>query len=469
MASAVILGFAYDSPVTEFPVRTGPGTTFPKAAFTISKGTANLVILDVQPDSQGTQSDFGRVYDWFNLQFANGTSGWMRGHVVGITGDCSSWGFGILASPTHAYTLARQAIVIPVTETAGLQGGTTKDASTTQNTGLQSGAVKPTTTSGATKPVDNSGSIFGGGEVSNAVNTATKPTEPAVTTGSGSSEGLVQGTTKPTTPPKATIKTMNAANTRLGPGLSYARGTPVPRNQQVDLIEVQLEPGGQNYRWFKFAYLGQQAWIREDLVTWDGDTESLGFQWDTYPAPMGDNRWWVRGWNFGNDYNPVLPKHDGWDLGAQVGEPVYSGPAGGYVMKVHKCTKCTAAQPSSVSQGFSLGDAAIWNDPAWGWGYGNFVILRYLNEQLPESTRAELTKRGFDGGHIYVIYAHLNEMLVTEGQTVPASTIFASCGNTGNSEGPHVHLEVRASTNPNVTSWGSLKDNRMNPIVLFKR
>lgn len=475
MASAVILGFAYDSPVTEFPVRTGPGTTFAKAPFTVSKGTANLVILDVQPDSQGTTSDFGRVYQWFNLQFPNG-SGWMRGHVVGISGDLSNWGYGVVAVPTHAYTLARQAVPVtvstPTTEiniNIDLESGTEKPTATVQATGLQSGAVKPTATSGATKPADSSGSIFGGGEVTSAVNTATKPSDSEVTTGTGSSEGLVQGTTKPTTPPKAIIKTMNAANTRLGPGLSYARGTPVPRNEKVDLLAVQLEQGGQNYRWFKFSAQGQQAWIREDLVTWEGDTEALGFQWDTYPAPMGDNRWWVRGWNFGNDYNPALPKHDGWDLGAQVGEPIYAGPAGGYVMKVHKCTKCTAAQPSSVSQGFSLGDASIWNDPAWGWGYGNFVIIRYLNEQLPESTRAELAKRGFSGGHIYVMYAHLSESRVTEGQNVTPMQIFAACGNTGNSEGPHVHLEIRASTNPNVTSWGSLKDNRMNPIVLFKR
>ena len=334
MASAVILGFAYDSPVTEFPVRTGPGTTFAKAPFTVSKGTANLVILDVQPDSQSTASDFGRVYQWFNLQLPNGSTGWMRGHVVGISGDLNNWGYGVVPTPTHAYTLIRQAVPVTVSTPStevniniDLESGTEKPAATVQTSGLQSGATKPTANSGATKPADTSGSIFGGGTVSDAVNTATKPTGTEVTTGTGSSEGLVQGRTKPTTPPKAIIKTMNAANTRLGPGVGFARGTPIPRNEQVDLVAVQLEQGGQNYRWFQFLHQGQQAWIREDLVTWDGDTEALGFQWDTYPSPMGDNRWWVRGWNFGNDYNSAIPKHDGWDLGAPVGEPVYAGPA----------------------------------------------------------------------------------------------------------------------------------------------
>jgi len=204
-------------------------------------------------------------------------------------------------------------------------------------------------------------------------------------------------------------------------------------------------------------------------VTWAGDTEALGFEWDTYPAPMGDNRWWIRGWNFGSDKNPNIFEHDGWDLGAPVGEPIYVGPNGGVVMRVHKCTKCTADKPSSRMQGHALGASEVWNDPAWGWGYGNHVIIKYLNDKLPESTKKKLTDRGFPNGHLYVMYAHMNEYTVKGGDELKPNAVFGSCGNTGNSEGPHVHLEVRASTDDNVTSWGSLSKNRMNPIILFKR
>ncbi len=485
MASATVLGFAYESPVTDFPVRTGPGTTFDRAGYTISKGTGGLQILDIQPDSQGTMSDFGRVYQWFHLQFPDGKTGWMRGHVVGISGDLSLWGYGSVSATTHAYTLVRQEVTVTTTISKEVEvAKPVTNESVDANQGLQSGTSKEES------PAESS--IFSGGTTSDAVNTATKPTQSSevntatkptgmteVNTASkptdssevtpATSGGLVQGTTKPTTPPAAIIKTSRAANVRTGPGLTFARGTPLPRGTRVPISQVQQEQGGQNYRWVKFNYQGQTAWIREDLVTWDGDTESLGLAWDTYPAPMGDNRWWIRGWNFGNDYNPNIPKHDGWDHGAPIGEPILTGPNGGKIVKVHKCTRCTAAAPSSRQQGYALGDPAVWNDPAWGWGYGNFIIVRYLNDQLPESTKAKLTAKGFPNGHLYVMYAHLHQSNVQEGQEVGANEVIATCGNTGNSEGPHVHLEVRASIHDSVTSWGSLRDNRMNPIILFKR
>jgi hypothetical protein len=106
-AKASVLGFAFESPVSSFPAREGPGTSFPKTAFMANKDTNNLTVLDVQPDSQGTKSDFGRVYQWFKLQFSDGQTGWMRGHVVGIQGDFSAYGYGVVKELTHAYTLVR--------------------------------------------------------------------------------------------------------------------------------------------------------------------------------------------------------------------------------------------------------------------------------------------------------------------------------------------------------------------------
>ncbi|MER5968277.1 M23 family metallopeptidase [Streptomyces sp. NPDC002055] len=50
-----------------------------------------------------------------------------------------------------------------------------------------------------------------------------------------------------------------------------------------------------------------------------------------------------------------------------------------------------------------------------------------------------------DDGH-YVLYAHLSEVAVHEGQRVEAGTLLGQSGNTGNSTGPHLHFEVRTST-----------------------
>ena len=104
---ASVLGFIYDSPVTEFPVRTGPGTNYDRTPFKISKGTSDLKVMDVQSDSQGTLSNFGRVYQWFHLKFPDGQTGWMRGHVIGIQGDFTRYGYGNLPEMKYAYLLVR--------------------------------------------------------------------------------------------------------------------------------------------------------------------------------------------------------------------------------------------------------------------------------------------------------------------------------------------------------------------------
>ncbi len=47
------------------------------------------------------------------------------------------------------------------------------------------------------------------------------------------------------------------------------------------------------------------------------------------------------------------------------------------------------------------------------------------------------------GNNIETWYAHTNKIYVTEGQQVNAGDIIAEVGSTGNSTGPHLHLEIR--------------------------
>ncbi|MBC8097814.1 MAG: hypothetical protein H7Y11_00085, partial [Armatimonadetes bacterium] len=54
-------------------------------------------------------------------------------------------------------------------------------------------------------------------------------------------------------------------------------------------------------------------------------------------------------------------------------------------------------------------------------------------------------------------------------QTLAPNARLGSLGNTGNSEGPHLHLEVRASLNPNDTNWAGMFKNLQDPILLFRR
>lgn len=47
------------------------------------------------------------------------------------------------------------------------------------------------------------------------------------------------------------------------------------------------------------------------------------------------------------------------------------------------------------------------------------------------------------GNGIETWYAHCNELYVSAGQTVSAGQVIAAVGSTGNSSGPHLHLEIR--------------------------
>jgi murein DD-endopeptidase MepM/ murein hydrolase activator NlpD len=59
----------------------------------------------------------------------------------------------------------------------------------------------------------------------------------------------------------------------------------------------------------------------------------------------------------------------------------------------------------------------------WGKAYGNQVIQKVA-----------------DG---YVIYAHLNKVRIKPGMVVKKGQIVGESGNSGNSTGPHLHLELR--------------------------
>ncbi|MES2216128.1 MAG: peptidoglycan DD-metalloendopeptidase family protein [Patescibacteria group bacterium] len=95
--------------------------------------------------------------------------------------------------------------------------------------------------------------------------------------------------------------------------------------------------------------------------------------------------------------------HNGVDLAAPVGTPIYAS-AGGRVI-------------ASVSNG------------GWNGGYGNYVIISH-----PNGTQT--------------LYAHTSKNYVALGQVVEKGTQIAAIGLTGKTTGPHVHFEIRGAKNP---------------------
>jgi murein DD-endopeptidase MepM/ murein hydrolase activator NlpD len=101
-------------------------------------------------------------------------------------------------------------------------------------------------------------------------------------------------------------------------------------------------------------------------------------------------------------------KHEGVDLAAPKGTPVYA-----------------------------TGNAVV-REARWRNGYGNLVEL---NHGFGYKTR----------------YGHLSKMYVKEGDSVTRGQVIGEVGNTGVSEGSHLHYEVR------------FRDNTVNPIHYFNK
>ncbi|MCZ0754388.1 murein hydrolase activator EnvC family protein [Anoxybacillus sp. J5B_2022] len=74
--------------------------------------------------------------------------------------------------------------------------------------------------------------------------------------------------------------------------------------------------------------------------------------------------------------------------------------------------------------------------------YGNVVFITHV----------------IDGQVYTTVYAHLESRLVSEGQTVSKGQIIGYMGNTGQSEGSHLHFELHRGP------WNAAKSNAVNPL-----
>lgn len=95
-----------------------------------------------------------------------------------------------------------------------------------------------------------------------------------------------------------------------------------------------------------------------------------------------------------------------------------------------------------MTQGFSA------SHPAYDWGVVIGTPLRAMQsgvvQRVLESAKGYGLHMLLDHDHHYqTLYAHLSQALLAEGAPVKAGEIIALSGNSGNSTGPHVHVEAR--------------------------
>ena len=59
--------------------------------------------------------------------------------------------------------------------------------------------------------------------------------------------------------------------------------------------------------------------------------------------------------------------------------------------------------------------------------------------------------------------------MVNDGQVLTPSQQIGTCGNTGNSEATHLHLECRAAKSAQFIGWANIRSGVMDAVALYKR
>lgn len=163
--------------------------------------------------------------------------------------------------------------------------------------------------------------------------------------------------------------------------------------------------------------------------------------------------------------------HKGTDIGAAKGDPVnlpiYNRLAGVVVQRV-TCGKCANGDGSLRENGNPPAESTF-NDLAWGYGFGNFITVQYKFADLPASMRAWMKANGADGYYAYVVHGHQSELDAGVG-SIAAGVVIGRRGASGNTTGPHLHVEIHLSPHSNDSNYFAGTDGRkiVNPNLLFK-
>lgn len=402
---AKIIGIPNIPTIKEVNVRPTPSTSQP-LIFKLAVGTAHLTVLDVQPDSEGKNLQ-GKVYQWLKIAAPSGQEGWVRDDLVEVQGDGSALGYGVVSTPTVAFNLTRGEPIAP---------------------------EPPAQPEPSAPPAQ-----------------AEQAPESAAEVG----------------PAMAMVMGRSGVNLRSGPGTNNGKvARPGYQSKGKILDKANSQVPGDPFLWVKIDFNGTVGWMREDFLRYEGNIDAFGLGFaDRWPNPAQAS-WWVRDFNLNPNWGVI---HHGWDHGGNVGAAIVGGPQGGLVIKKAFCAKCGNAGRSATDAGFSLSDGRVLSDPGWNYGYGHFVNVRYLHDTLPESTKQALAEKGFPGAHLFVNHAHLHSIEVDDQQEFGPNTKLGGLGNSGNSSGPHLHLEVRAHGDANEKNWARMKGGLMSPFILFKR
>lgn len=202
----------------------------------------------------------------------------------------------------------------------------------------------------------------------------------------------------------------------------------------------EADPDG--HRWFNLLVGQQSGWVRGDLIRLSEDCLALSFvnesDLNRAAPPMPE----PPSGRFSKPANVSVTtgyssRHKGLDLATPMDTPIRAATEGVVIRRVD-CQRCSGNKPNI----FPCGEH-VYRSPEWGYGYGNFVIIRHDYATMPTTLRAEIDAHKLTNGFVYVLYAHFSKNNVRVGQRVSKGHVLGVTGNHGCSTGPHLHFEVK--------------------------
>ena len=240
-----------------------------------------------------------------------------------------------------------------------------------------------------------------------------------------------------------TPKTEYGANVRKFPFYSDEENAPlfkIDYGQYRPVVGIVNDTKDTKHTWYQLE--GNAGYVRTDVATFSDTPATPLIPSDRWPAPIA---------MYSITSRHHVNTHHGVDLATTRGTPIFSR-APGTVVKAFVCHSCHANGDGASSRQLK----------EKGFGYGSFVIVRYPYKLIPRKAQNILSP----SQHLFVLFAHLQAVTVSEGFDLSLNQDIGLVGSTGDSSGPHVHIEVRYSSEL-TPEWWAIRGNEVDPMNVF--
>lgn len=232
---------------------------------------------------------------------------------------------------------------------------------------------------------------------------------------------------------------LNNVSIRIGPGLNFLP-LATTRGGLVFPVVGATSRDSDGYRWINIKVGPRTGWIRNDLVTLTQQCTGFSFfdDDDIKPTPALPPTEKFDAPVTGVISQGYHSSHRALDVVVDEGTPIRAA-TDGVVIRLVRCTSCG----EYGRENFYPCPDWLFRSEAWGFGYGNFLIVRHQYNAVPPEVREAMDNNDLTNAFAYVLYAHLSQLNAALGQIVQQGQLLGATGNTGCSSAAHLHFELK--------------------------